>query len=99
MGESQYAVSIDDHAGWHASDFETLRKRALRIELHGKVGLVLLQKLLGVGAIVIQIDGHNGKSPSLVGIFHGLHPGKGLPTRGAPGGPEIQINYTPAKTA
>jgi len=38
--------------------------------------LVLLQELLGVGAIVIEIDSNDGEALALVRVLHRLHPGK-----------------------
>lgn len=60
MRKARYTMPVDDHAGRHASNLESLSDGALWIELHREVGMESLQKLFGIGPIVIEIDRDDG---------------------------------------
>ena len=59
MRKARDTVSVDDHAGGHTRYFESLSEGALRIELNSEAGMESVQELLGVGPIVIKVDGNH----------------------------------------
>jgi hypothetical protein len=84
MSEARDTVSVDEHAGRHTSNLKSLSEGTLRIEVHNEVGMVSLQESLGIGPVVIEIDSNDTQPLPLVGLFHHLHPRKGLPAGRAP---------------
>ena len=86
------AVAINHEAARHSMDRKSLREHTLGVEDHAKLRRMLAQEPLGVSAVPVNIDCDDRKALRSERLLQMVHEGEGRQTRGAPGGPEIEIH-------
>src|SRR5579872_401653 len=93
MFEADTSAAVDEHGAGHTRDLERRGNGAPGVVDDRKAGGCIVQELLGELIALVQIDADDDQIPLAVLTHEVVQPRKGASARGAPGGPEVEIDH------
>ena len=90
-------LAVDEVGARHALHGVGRGRRAGFVEGDREIRRVLREELVGVGALLVDVDADDHESLAAVLLLHLVHPGKRSPAWAAPRSPEVDVYDLAAK--